>query len=60
MARRDWPEAEPLVEPIRLTIQVEIATLLTRNVLSLARLALREVEAYGGEPGQSRALPRNR
>jgi hypothetical protein len=48
MARREWPEVEPTAGPVRLSIQFEVATLLTRNVLSLARLALRDVETYGG------------
>lgn len=37
MARREWPAEEPPAGPIRLSIQLEVAALLTRNVLSLAR-----------------------
>jgi hypothetical protein len=48
MARREWPAEEPSAGPVRLSIQLEVAALLTRNVLSLARAALRDVESYGG------------
>jgi len=53
MARREWPAEEPSVGPVRLSIQVEVAAILTRNVLSLARLALRDVESYGGMEPQT-------
>ena len=48
MARREWPAQEPLAGPVRLSIELGVAALLTRNVLSLARVALGEVEGYGG------------